>query len=341
VRRVDDNADEMIGQDSFLDVVTNIVGILILLVMVAGLRSSKAAVTAVEEQSAAVQRLPSGEDAVRKAYQTAAEQEHDVRDVFRRAVDSRQDTMLREHERLWLTSAVAEAEQEIAARRAKLSANNQRDFDLRRQLSDAQLKLDALTREQVALVGQEEIEEIRCEPTTIGRQVTGKEVHVYLADDHIAIILADDLIKLMYDDIAQNTWRLKQEPELTRTIGPIGGFRLKYNFLTKNFVGSGPRGSVVSGKAAEFRGFFLLPETTPIGEPATEAMASGSELTRFLDERDPGRTTLTIWVYPGNYDRLRELKKWARELGYQTAVRPLPAGMPVGFSPSGTSSMSD
>src|SRR5437764_3602466 len=41
MKRVEMEADQMPGQDSFLDVITNIVGILILLVLVVGLRSSR------------------------------------------------------------------------------------------------------------------------------------------------------------------------------------------------------------------------------------------------------------------------------------------------------------
>src|SRR3954464_13792726 len=41
MKRVEIEADQMPGQDSFLDVITNIVGILILLVLVVGLRSSR------------------------------------------------------------------------------------------------------------------------------------------------------------------------------------------------------------------------------------------------------------------------------------------------------------
>ena len=41
MKRVEMEADQMPGQDSFLDVITNIVGILILLVLVVGLRTQR------------------------------------------------------------------------------------------------------------------------------------------------------------------------------------------------------------------------------------------------------------------------------------------------------------
>ncbi|MCI0335229.1 MAG: hypothetical protein L0228_18625 [Planctomycetes bacterium] len=342
MRRAEDNADEMIGQDSFLDVVTNIVGILILLVMVMGMRSSKAAATAAGA-AAGTKTLPAiNEEQVREAYRAAVSDERDVHELVRRSYDSHSDALLREQERQWIAETVAEVKQEIAARREKLSTNDQRDFDLRRDLTEAQLKLDALTREQVALLAEDsEVEEIKCEPTPIAKAVTGKEIHIQLADDHVAYLPADELTKQMYDDFSQNSWRLKQEDQMIRTIGPMNGFRLQYAFAKTGFVARGRNGVVTSGQAAEFQGFYLLPVNTPVGEPAIEALAPGSELRERLGQVDPTRTTITIWTYPGNYDRLREMKRSLRELGFQTAIRPLPKGRPIGFSPTGSRSVTE
>ena len=81
--------------------------------------------------------------------------------------------------------------------------------------------------------------------------------------------------------------------------------------------------------------------STPLGEPAADAMEVGSDFRQQLATIDPSRTTLTVWTYPGNYDRLRELRKVVRDLGYQTAIRPLPKGCPIGFSPTGSRSVSE
>jgi hypothetical protein len=342
VRRAEENADDMIGQDSFLDVVTNIVGILILLVMVVGMRAGKAAATAVVGPDGRQSQNVSAEQQLQDVYRTALNTERDLHDSVRRAVDSRDEAMLREHERLWLAQAVAEAEQVIAARRAKLSTNDQRDFDIRRDLSDAQLRLDELTREQVALLAEgPEVEEIKCEPTPVARAVSGKEIHVLLANDHIIILPADELIEQMYADFAQNAWRLKNEDEMVRTIGPLNGFRLQYSFEVRDVVVTTRSGVTTSGRKPEFLGLFFLPVSTPIGEPAEHALNVGSEFRQQLATVDPSRTALTVWTYPGNYDRLRELRKVARELGYQTAIRPLPKGCPIGFSPTGSRSVSE
>src|SRR5437763_14696049 len=82
MKRVELEADQMPGQDSFLDVITNIVGILILLVLVVGLRSARAvhdgAALAIAEEQQATEQL-------QKAYPSAVSTENNV-DVLVRKV---------------------------------------------------------------------------------------------------------------------------------------------------------------------------------------------------------------------------------------------------------------
>ena len=149
---------------------------------------------------------------------------------------------------MWLSTAVAEAEQEIAARRANLSTDGQRDFDMRQKLNEAQSQLDELTRQQIALMSQDEApEQLECQPTVLAKAVTGKEVHVLLSDDHVAIVPFDELIEEMKEDITANIWRLKQQDEMERTIGPINGFRLKYCFVKEDVMRQSSAGTYMTG----------------------------------------------------------------------------------------------
>jgi hypothetical protein len=341
VRRPQDDTDELVGQDSFLDVVTNIVGILILLVMVVGMRSSQAVTTAASTRVAPAAQPVVTEDDVAAAYQTATDADRDVRQLIGRAVEARGETHLREQERIWLTSAVAKAEEEISARRARLNADDQRDFDLRRKLTEAQVALEMLTREQIAILSQQpEVEEIECEPTPIGSVVTGREVHVLLSDDHLAVVPFDELLELMKSDITANVWRLKDQDELERTVGPVGDFRLRYWFIKTAVVARTDAGAVVAGAYPQFSRCYFLPLTTPVGESAGEALSSDSRFARYLRNIRPG-TTVTVWTYPGNYERLREVKRAIREYNLQVAVRPLPKGMPIGASRSGSQTIGE
>jgi hypothetical protein len=222
-----------------------------------------------------------------------------------------------------------------------LNTHDQRDFDLRRKLTEAQTTLETLTREQIALLSQEpDVEEIECQPTPLAKVVTGTEVHVLLAEDHVAVVPFDDLLELMKQDVTENIWRLREQDELDRTIGPIGDFRLRYWFVKTAVVARTDAGAMVAGSFPRFSRCYFLPLASPVGEPAVEALMPGSDFSRQIERVRPG-TTITIWTYPGNYDRLRELKRVVRENGFQVAVRPLPPGMPIGASRGGSESVSE
>src|SRR5215212_3310548 len=118
MKRVEMEADKMPGQDSFLDVITNIVGILILLVLVVGLRTSRSVHNGPDPQIAEQGRT---QNQLQKAYNSALTTELDVRDLVTRVGNAHGEVNFREGEREWLNMNVVQAEQEIAERRAKLS----------------------------------------------------------------------------------------------------------------------------------------------------------------------------------------------------------------------------
>lgn len=339
MKRVEMEADQMPGQDSFLDVITNIVGILILLVLVVGLRSSRSVHAKPGDQRGDPAQA---QDQLQKAYSSALTAELNVKELIQRVGNAHGEADFREGEREWLNTTLAEAEAAIADRRAKLSTEGQRDFDLRQKLKAAQSALDELTRQQVALLSQEPAtEQIECQPTALAKAVTGKEVHLLLSDDHVAIVPFDELLEQMKQDVTDNTWRLRQQDEMERTIGPINGFRLKYCFVKEDVMRASDAGTYMTGSISRFSHCYFLPVTTPIGEPAAEALNANSELSQHLQHLRPEGTTVTIWTYPGNYERLRQLKRAIREAGFQIAVRPLPKGMPLGASRHGSSSLSE
>jgi hypothetical protein len=100
-------------------------------------------------------------------------------------------------------------------------------------------------------------------------------------------------------------------------------------------------GAYMNGSVCRFSHCYVLPVASPTGEPAAEALSAKSELFQRLQRLRPEGTTITIWTYPGNYERLRELKRTIRQVGFQIAVRPLPTGMPMGASRHGSDSLSE
>ena len=184
-------------------------------------------------------------------------------------------------------------------------------------------------------------EQIECQPTALAKAVTGKELHLLLSDDHVAVVPFDELMEQMKEDVNSNAWRLREQDELERTIGPINGFRLRYCFVKEDVMRSSDAGTYMTGSISRFSHCYFLPVTPPAGEPAAESMLPNSELFQRLRQLRPDGTTVTIWTYPGNYERLRQLKRAIREHGFQIAVRPLPKGMPLGASRHGSESLSE
>src|SRR6478752_2062294 len=170
MKRVEIEADQMPGQDSFLDVITNIVGILILLVLVVGLRSSHSVRSGPDAELAERTR---GEAEYQQAYNSAVVTERGVRELVQRVGNTYHESEFRESERAWLSNEVAAAEKEIEDRRAKLSADGQRDFDQRQKLATAQATLDDLTRQQIALMSHDaNTETLECQPTPVAKAVS-------------------------------------------------------------------------------------------------------------------------------------------------------------------------
>jgi hypothetical protein len=121
------------------------------------------------------------------------------------------------------------------------------------------------------------------------------------------------------------------------TVGPMNGFRLGYKIRLKRVSVPTRHGFEEVQNVPQFKCEFV-PASPRIGEPVDEALLPSSELQRALKRFAPGATTVTIWTYPDSFQDFRRLKKMLFELGYSAAGRPLPAGVQIGASSTGTKS---
>lgn len=333
--RCPDDEEEAVGRDSFLDVMANIVGILILLVMVVGARAAIAPDS--EPIETATSTGPS-EDELRTAFNQAAKKRADVNEIVERSASMHLETVRRESERMRLQTLVSAVSAEIKQHREKLSLDQQLDFDLRRQLAEAKIKLEDLTRRELGITdATPEVVEIQNLPTPIAQSVEGEELHVRLAAGHLAVVPIDELIDAMRDDARQNMWRLEKQPTFTSTVGPISEFRLKY-VVRERQVSVPGRGTASIAEVARWQ---LMPSRAEIGEPVDQALLPDSKFLRALADRRSTNTTVTIWVYPDSFRHFRTMKDALFDRGFTTAARPLPDGIPIAGSPHGTRSSAE
>ena len=324
------------GQDSFLDIVANLVGILIILVMVVAVRAREAIV---------VSRTSSDRQAVAKIDlrdpQVAVEAV--VKDIHR--IDrlmERQDFEIafRRKERDKVLALLTALESNVKSRRQQLNEQQQQEFDLRDQVARSLSELADIEKKRVALnsksVPDKIIEHL---PTPMVKTVFGKETHFQLKAGKLAYVPWDRLIALLREDAPRHVWKLKDAARTTEMLGPVDGFRMKYTMINKRNAIDTRQGPVVQ-RRVELEKFELTPISPALGETVTMALQRGSDFLGVINQQDEDRGTITIWVYPDSFGQFREIRGYLHKRGYTCASRPLPAGHPIGGSPDGTRTVS-
>jgi hypothetical protein len=121
---------------------------------------------------------------------------------------------------------------------------------------------------------------------------------------------------------------IRKQGRLEGVTQPSGAFRLRYSFELDRLSNTG---------RLEHQGIFepLLPVR---GEPLEAALASGSDFHHVIDSLDPSQAVITFWVYPDSFALYRRLRDFLYERNLEVAARPLPEGASMGESSHGTKS---
>ncbi|MGI6401934.1 MAG: hypothetical protein ACOX0A_07480 [Thermoguttaceae bacterium] len=340
------------GQDSFLDVVSNLVGVLIILIMVAGARVRNAA-EAVADPTLA-QAMATASDDLKTPEERQAEEEYvaavdeleklsnEVQALQRamsetsaraQALERQADAAELEYRRLIQLSAELDAAFEGESLRR--SAEEKEKFDLQSAIFDKEKRADDLRREKEALVAaRPQATVLENIPTPVSQRVAeGHEGFFCLKRgriSHVPINEFQERVMLKYKN-----FRGDMTPrDMEEKIGPVDNYVFQYNLrLSTQRTGDG------ISYYFEFQYGECIPANDMIGEPVDEALANRNSvfrnrLLKYL--RDD--TTITIFVYPDSYGYLNDVKKFLFSLGYMTAFRPLPDGAPIALSPHGTAS---
>jgi hypothetical protein len=328
MRRRGNNDAGDAGQDSFLDIVTNIVGILIILVMVIGGRIQHLAIT---RDRMAVEPSPIDQEVKDLAFRLAStESEVDELQVQSRTVATA--AALATEARLHLAHAVstAEAGVEQLRRDGDTTRNAAAEAAARRQRLEEEIeRLDRLAA--AAVVEPRSQTEVLAYPTPIGRTVNGGELHFRIAAGHVAPIPLEELFELAKRQTQRQSGPVSALASRIETVGPTAGFSLDY---------------VIEARVDQARGQVLIrsrewvvrPVEEPVGEPVAEALAGGSRFRRVLATAAPD-TTVTLWCYPDGFAAYREIREELHRQGVPTAGRPLPEGAPIGGSAEGSKSV--
>lgn len=323
------------GQDSFLDIVANLVGILIILIMVIGVRATDAMVDARPD---AVDEQAEPDIDVAAARQAAVAVEKDIHQLNARIKRQDLEIAYRRKERDKMFAYVAMVEKDLLGQQSGLDAAQRERLEKQNELLAARALFEDLKLSREALEqSAKKTNVIEHLPTPMAKTVFGKELHLRLKGGRLTYIPWDQLIAEMKAEAPEKIWKLRDAPRVTETLGPIGGFRMKYTLRHARRVSTDGRTARVHGMV-ELDRFILVPVQDDLGEPLAVALQPNSKFETALSQYDPNRTTITVWVYSDSFEQFRDLKSNLFRRGYLTAGRPMPDGHPIGGSPDGSRS---
>lgn len=320
------------GQDSFLDIVANLVGILLILIMVIGAQARDAMVEQVAPDPVAT------EERLEQPRRQLAAAQGSVKDLVAKIYQQESEIVFREKERAAVLHKVALVRQELLEMQSQLDGQKQQAFQRQSQRMALQREYESLTQQLTTVRSSEpEVEVLRHIPTPLAKTVFGKEVHFRLSDGWLTYVPIEELVERFRQEARLKVWKLKDAPRTTESVGPIRGFKMRYTLQRIEQRVPTQAGMAVEQRV-ELESFTVIPTSDDLGEPLERALQPGSEFLALLNMHVPSETTVTIWIYPDSFVQFRQLREVLLAKGFLTAGRPLPEGQPITGSPDGTRS---
>lgn len=339
---------EIGGQDSFLDLVSNVVGILLILLMVAGIRAqnSPPETETINPSTPMIDHKILSD--IQTNYETFQEKEFTA-SKLRDDVNSIHEQMeiLDEHIQIQALQHAQLFDMMTSARAAIDTVAEEKDqetkekIEYQRQIQEIETKLGQIDRTKQWLhANRPQSTVIENIPTPISKSVDDKdrEAHFRLLGGKIAYVPFLELFEKMKLEIAQNQNQYFKQKMSENKIGPFDNFYLEYMLVVYDIPMQDAYGTGI-GKSLQLEYAEMVPVREPLGEPLKNALTlSDSELKRRLKMYRQDIYTITVWVYPDSFEEFIELKKFLYALGYRVAARPLDFGMPISGSPHGSKS---
>lgn len=323
------------GQDSFLDVVANLIGILIILVMLIGTQAQSAWEKIRAQKNTEDEELKSLEAGIGLANTSIAKLKSENAEIESAIVKQQGATEVAKQQRDRIQLAINLLQEEIKKKRQDLSTEDQQNQQLATEAEKLKAELNSIVSKTESLASSEvKTGVIEHLPTPIAKTVFGEELHFRLLGGKIVHVPLNDLVLEMKSEWKVKAKKLLQAPSTIETVGPVDNFRLQYKLILKEQVQNTENG-IVRSTIPSLERFILLPTKEGLGEPVDEALQPGSQFARRIQSLDPNDVTISIWVYPDSFGQFPRLKKVLYEKGFLCAGWPLPENQPISGSPNG------
>jgi hypothetical protein len=365
------------GNDSFLDVVANIVGVMVILIVIAGLRvtqgdllvptkpDEKMALAAPTIDDLPIMPMlaadppprttvtvkmprPESRPVVRAPVlppEPPADLVHEERQLaaelqnIRTRLGQSQVGVQKERTELAkLNGDVARLQSQVDADDESLSSNASRLERLKDDLNQTAQQVDALRRQlDEAEKEPPRTQKFRHRVTPVARLVEGNEIHFRLKGNRVSVVPVESLAERLQDHLMRHREAVLKLERYEGTVGPVEGYRMEYLVERQS---ASLLDELKSGPGTIRFGvsrWVIHPDKNLPEETADLALRADSRFVGALRKAGP-RTTLTFWVYPDSFELHRALQEAAHENGFDVAARPLPAGVPITGSPNGARS---
>ncbi len=323
-----------IGQDSFLDTIANLVGVLIILVVMVGANAKNTPVSsnACAEQKSQIAEV---QEKVQRNEQTDQNIRAEYSDLQRQIATEESLLEVKSIERRQILTVLTQLNNELEEQEATLDQAKRDSLARNSQRQVLQQRLNDLEEHSAAIENHaSQVQAIDHYPTPIVKTVFRDDVHFRLKGGRLAFVPMDELLQLMRAEWELKAEKLASAPRVVEAVGPSEGFRLQYELVARRVT---QRTSVgpVTGRSIEFDHFVVLPLSESIGEALDDALQSSSGFSAHIRPLKPEQHTISVWVYPDSYEEFNNLKRWLYDRGFQTAAWPLSEGAQISGGPNG------
>ncbi|MDR1478685.1 MAG: hypothetical protein LBJ00_07060, partial [Planctomycetaceae bacterium] len=318
-------SEEMDGQDSFLDIVSNIVGILIILVMIAGVRaqnsgnvdpqqvgvddekklrgeSDSLGLPVIQEAGAkyANEKMIRGVEEKFVEYKTKEQDTENIRraitDIQATAGQIAEQIELQEVEREKLLGLIVDLRAEIEIRAEERGESAKAQVELQRKLNEADAKLTQLGRTKQWLEAERpKTVVMENMPTPISKTVEEKEVHFRLKQGKIIYVPINELTESFLHEVNLNQAKFFANRATTGRVGPIFDFVMDYLVVRYNATLDGSGGGVGQRIGLEMAAYTT--NGGNVGVYYKDAISSeNSEFLRRVLQFRQNVYTITFWV---------------------------------------------
>jgi hypothetical protein len=333
--------------DSFLDLVANVVGIIIRLILVVwvGARSygtlhpadvptsTPPAATSTEPEDPLQDELARSRREMAEAQAQLMAQLRELGQFQTEADQTRKEL-----------EGLVQLEVEISDQAATLdkATGDHRQAEALTALSVEDLKMRSAKLRQAMrdLRAQPSLKKTLRYRTPVSEPVHSEEIMFECRNGRVAFIDVQTLLDQMKRGLETKSQLLRRQWQVHDVAGPVGPFQMTYLLERERGPFEGVLAATGPDPNTSFRygisTWQIEPVTRSYGETTAEALKPDSDFRQVVDHLDGRETAVTFWVYPDSFAVFRQVRDYLYDRDIMVAGRPLPNGVPITSSRQGS-----